>query len=116
MNCEQQTRTTPVADRPTIHEFKSGALYSVSQVKRLFARSDQWTRDAIRSGKLEGVKLGGVGPFLISGQSILILYGQLQLAEDLTSPSVPVVSEATAVDREFARSAELNAKGKGARS
>ena len=105
--------TTPaMASRPTVHDFKSGTLYSVTQVKALFGRSDQWIRDMIRSGRLDGKKLGGVGPFMISGESVRALYGSLQLAEDLTSPSVPVVSEAKAVDREFARQKELNAKGK----
>ena len=116
MKCET-TPATPVADRPTIHDFKVGALYSVSQLKALFGRSDQWVRDMIRAGKLEGVKLGGVGPFLISGQSILLLYGQLQLAADLTAPSTaPAESIDAVARREFARAAELNAKGKGARS
>jgi hypothetical protein len=102
-----------MADRPTVHDFKSGTLYSVTQVKALFGRSDQWIRDMIRAKKLDGKKLAGVGPFLISGESVRALYGSLQLAADVAGPSAPAESVDAVTRREFARAAELNGKVKG---
>ncbi len=97
----------------TVHFFVSGKLYSVSQVKALFGRSDQWIRDKIRAKKLSGTKLGGVGPFMISGESVRALYGSLKLAADVAAAqAVPAVPLQKAVDREFRRQRERNAKGK----
>ena len=107
MKCQQQA-----PEQLTIHHFLTGGVYGARMVALFFKKSDQWVRDKIRAGKLSGARLDGHGPWLVSGESVRQLYGSLQLAEDVASPSVPVVSEATAVDREFARSAELNAKGK----
>ena len=111
--CETKPATPAMADRPTVHDFKSGTLYSVTQVKALFGRSDQWIREMIRASRLDGKKLGGVGPFMISGESVRALYGSLQLAADVvTAAAVPGESVEAVVRREFARAAELNGRAK----
>lgn len=105
--------TAPAKNRPTVHEFQSGTLYSVRQVMALFGRSDQWVRDKIRAKELTGTKLGGVGPFMIAGESVRVLYGTLRLAEDAAGPAAPAEPEAKAVKRALGRLAELNAMPKG---
>ncbi len=109
--CETPT-TAASPKRPTVHDFASGTLYSVTQVKALFGRSDQWIRDMIRAAKLDGKKLGGVGPFMISGESVRALYGSLQLAEDLAPQSAPGESLDAVTRREFARADANNRKAK----
>lgn len=112
MKCEQQA-----PEQVTIHHFLSGGVYGARMVALFFKKSDQWVRDKIRSGHLSGARLDGHGPWLVSGESVRTLYGSLQLAADLTAPSTaPAESIDAVARREFARAAELNAKGKGARS
>lgn len=102
----------PVA-RSTVHDFIAGTLYSVRQVMGLFGRSDQWVRDQVRAGKLTAAKLAGVGPWLIGGESVRVLYGSLKLAEDAAGPAAPEEPEHKAVGRALKKLAALNAKPKG---
>lgn len=103
----------PTAPTPTVHDFVSGALYGAKKVAALFGRSDQWIRDMIRAGKLTAAKLDGVGPWLIGGESVRVLYGSLKLAEDAAGPAAPEEPEAKVVARSLKKLAELNAKPKG---
>ena len=104
--------STPASERLTIHHFKSGTLYSVREVMSLFGRCDQWVRVRIEKKELSATKLGGIGPWLVSGESVRILYGTLKLAEDVSGPPVKEESEEKVIKRAFAKLAKLNAKRK----
>lgn len=71
------------ADRPSIHEFQSGTLYSVAVVASLFGRSPAWVHEMIRAGKLEAPRVPGTKLRSISGESVRVLWGELKLAEDI---------------------------------
>jgi hypothetical protein len=105
----------PVAetDRPSLHDFRSGVLYSARTVARLFGRTPQWVRTMIVRRRLSAARLDGRGPWLVEGESVRALYGSLQLAADVAGDPPREESVDQAVRRARRALDELNRKPKG---
>lgn len=98
--------------RLSVHDFLTGKPYGAKTVAALFGRSDQWIRDMLKAGRLKGTKLDGVGPWMIDGESVRVLYGQILNERDRLAPRVPSVPLAKAVKRARDRLDAINAAAK----
>jgi hypothetical protein len=103
--------TATATPRPTIRDFADGTPYSTRFVARFFGYTDQWVRNMVARKRLDGKKLDGRGPYLISGESVRALYGSLLLAEDAAGSPAAEVRVETAAAKALAKLAELDAKG-----